>query len=195
VSIVLPVEGPAHLDPGDLGHGIGRVGGLQRPGKEILLFQRLRGQAGIDAGTAEKKKFFHPQIAGRPDNMVLDHQVFIDKLGRPAVIGVNPPDPGGGQENILRPLPTEEIINRRLVQQIEFPARTQQQVVIPGGFQTPDNRRTDQSPVTGHIDFSTFIHNSFIRLKISAPETASHLLRQRHQPSCKTPGSFRANHT
>ena len=47
---VLAVVAPAHLDAGDLGQGVGPVGGLKRAGEEVVLGDGLRGELGVDAG-------------------------------------------------------------------------------------------------------------------------------------------------
>ena len=54
VGAVLAVEAAAELDAGDLGDRVGAVGLLERSGQQVLLFERLRRLARVDAGAAQK---------------------------------------------------------------------------------------------------------------------------------------------
>ena len=49
IGAVLPVVRGTHLDAGDLGDGVGLVGGFQHAGKEMFLLHRLRRVLGVDA--------------------------------------------------------------------------------------------------------------------------------------------------
>ena len=62
---VLPVVAPAHLDAGDLGQGVGPVGGLQRAGEQVFLPHRLGAQLGIDAGGAQEQQALDAVLARR----------------------------------------------------------------------------------------------------------------------------------
>jgi len=72
----------AHLYAGNLGHGIGLIGGLQIAGKEVFLFHGLGTVFPIDTGTAQKKEFFYPIEVRRMNDIRLNHQIVVDKLGR-----------------------------------------------------------------------------------------------------------------
>ena len=56
VEAVLAAIGLGHLDSGDLGDGVGLVGGLERAGEEVILAHGLRGVPGVDAGGTEEEE-------------------------------------------------------------------------------------------------------------------------------------------
>ena len=56
VGAVLSVVALAHLDAGDLGDGVGLVGGFQRAGEQVFFLDRLRAVAGVDAAGSEEKQ-------------------------------------------------------------------------------------------------------------------------------------------
>ena len=61
-----------HLHTGDLGDGIPLVGELQRTGQQIVLFDGLRRQFGIDAARSQEHEFADPRAVRRVDDVVLD---------------------------------------------------------------------------------------------------------------------------
>ena len=82
IKAVLLAQGAAELDAGDLGGGVPLVGGLQRTGEQVLLLDRLRGKAGVDAAAAQEQE---PAGAGAPgalDHMVLDLEVVEQEISR-----------------------------------------------------------------------------------------------------------------
>ena len=65
-----------------LAHGPGSrthffIGGFLRPGEQILFFDGLRTQFGINARRAEKQQFFIAVAVGAVDDVVLDLQILI----------------------------------------------------------------------------------------------------------------------
>jgi hypothetical protein len=60
VGAVLPVVGFAQLDAGDLGDGVGLVGGFQRAGEQRRFRHRLLGETRVDAGAAEEQQALVP---------------------------------------------------------------------------------------------------------------------------------------
>ena len=105
---VLPVVGPAHLNPGDFGHGVGAVGGLQGAGVQIFLLDGLRTVARVDAGRAQEQQ---PLDTGAPrlvDDVGLDGEVFADEFRGIGVVGQYPAHFGGGEEDVFRSLGGEE---------------------------------------------------------------------------------------
>ena len=49
-GFVLPVVGPTHFNPGDLGQRVGTISGLQRSGEQILFLDWLRTKLWVNAG-------------------------------------------------------------------------------------------------------------------------------------------------
>jgi hypothetical protein len=118
---VLPVVGVAHLDPGDLGHGIGAVGGLQRPGEQILLFHRLGAVLGVDARRPQKDQPLDPIEVALVQDVALDLEVVEDELGRVGAVGVDPPHPGGRQKDVVGFFLSKKPRHGRLVHQLQLP--------------------------------------------------------------------------
>src|SRR5512133_2863451 len=78
---VLLVVGAALGNSGYLGNGVGVVGRLQRTGQKVLFLDRLRGHLGIDAGAAQKQQALDITGIGTVNDISLDHQVVVEKLG------------------------------------------------------------------------------------------------------------------
>ena len=62
---ILLVIRPAHLDPRDLGYGIGTVGGLQRTGEQILLFNGLRAVTRVDTRRTQEQQPAHSNAGAK----------------------------------------------------------------------------------------------------------------------------------
>src|SRR5438477_4007363 len=62
----------AKLDPGNFGDGIPFIRWLKGAGEEVFLFERLRGEFGINAGTAQKQQLFYSRPEGSPNQIVLN---------------------------------------------------------------------------------------------------------------------------
>src|SRR5690606_8367815 len=77
---VLAVVCLAQLETGYLGDGIRLVRPLQRTGEEILLLDRLRAIARIDAARAEEHEVPHPGFVRTVNEIGLDHQVLVDEF-------------------------------------------------------------------------------------------------------------------
>jgi len=60
---------------------------------------------------------------GTVDNVGLDHQIIVEKLGPIGVIGLNATHFGCCQENIVRLFLGKELIDSRLVAQVQVLAR------------------------------------------------------------------------
>src|SRR3989442_7700847 len=116
---VLAIERPAHLDAGDLRQGVRAVGRLQRPGEEVLLLDRLRAVARVDAGGAEKKQVAHAGLPGLLEHVGLDRQVLEDEVGGVAVIGDDAPDLRRGEEHDFRALALEGLAHRARIDAVE----------------------------------------------------------------------------
>ena len=112
----------AELQPGDLGDGVGFVGRLERAREERLFLDRLRGELGINAGAAQKEDPFHPRLIGRLYEIRGDHEVVVEEVGGPGVVGVDTADFGGGDDDGLGPPRGHEIDGGPLVAQVEFGA-------------------------------------------------------------------------
>ena len=64
------------------------------------------------------------------DNVILDGQVKVDKVGRIGVVGVDAPYLRRRQDHILRFFLQKELAHRKLIGQIEFVNFRSQQIGI-----------------------------------------------------------------
>ncbi len=75
IKAVLPPQCLTQLDAGDLGDRIPLIGGLQGPGEQRFLADRLLGELGVDAAAAQKQQAAHAAAPGRFDHIGLDLEV------------------------------------------------------------------------------------------------------------------------
>ena len=152
VGSVLTVATFAYLDTGDLGDGVRLVGRLQRAGEQRILGDWLRGKARVDTRRAQKEQPSHAGVQRRRDDVVLDGQILENEVGRVGVVGVNASYLGGGQIDLVDALLGEKARRRRLVEQVEFGAGTQHQILITTLCQSAHQRRADHSAMAGDVD-------------------------------------------
>ncbi|GBE48596.1 hypothetical protein BMS3Bbin12_01776 [bacterium BMS3Bbin12] len=158
VEAVLAPVGLAHLDAGDLGHGVPLIGRFQRTAQQVFFLDRLRGVLGVDAGGAEEQEFAHAGAVGDVDDVGLDEQVVANELGGPGVVGEDAADLGGDEEDVLGADFFEKGVYRRLVGEVEFGVGPGDEVVESGGAQDPADRGTHQTAVAGDVDAGVWLH-------------------------------------
>jgi hypothetical protein len=124
----------------------------------VFLFHRLRGEFGIDAGTAEKQETRYPGHPGVVNDVILNHQVVMDELPLVTAVGDDAADPGSGKKNVFRPLLTKKRFNLALATKIKFGSGSEQQVTVPGSLQRPYDRRTNHAAVACNKNFGIILH-------------------------------------
>src|SRR3989441_660748 len=120
---VLAVVRPAHLDAGNLRQGVRAVGRLERPGEEVLLLDRLRAVARVDARGAEKEQLAHARLPGLLEDVGLDRQVLEDEVGGVALVREDAADLRRGEEHDFRALALEELAHRARIDEVELGVR------------------------------------------------------------------------
>jgi hypothetical protein len=116
----LAVVGPAHLDAGNLGQGIGTIGGLERTGEQILFLNRLRAELGVDAGRAQEEKPVDACTVTGVNDVGLNDQVFADEVRRIEIVGQDAAYLGRSQKNVTGVLALEEVEYSARVGEIQF---------------------------------------------------------------------------
>ena len=149
---VLAVVAPAHLDAGDLGDGVGPVGGFKRPGEQVLLPDGLRAEPGIDAGGAEEEQALDAGVAAGLDDVGLQDEVVADEVGGVGAVGHDAADPGRGEKDKVGPFGGEERVNGGLVEQVELLVRAGKNVAVSPAQQFAVDGRADQAAMAGDID-------------------------------------------
>ncbi len=157
---VLPVVALAELDAGDLGNGIGLVGGFQRAGEQGIFGHGLRRELGVDAAAAQEQQFLHAGSKGRVNHIGLDHQVLVDELGRVGVVGVNAAHLGCGQVHLVGLFCGKEGAHSGLIGQVQLSVHSRDDGVgrMPMRQQMAHDGRTHHAPVACDVNFGSGSH-------------------------------------
>ena len=158
VGIVLTVEGLAQLQTGDLRQSVGLNRRLQLVGQERILPHRLRRFARIGTGTGEEHHPLHTAIVRRLEDVRLNHQIFVDEVGRIGRVGDNPAGQRRGQKEELRPSLVKETIDRHLVPQVQLLTTDRYQVGVALTLQQPRESRADHPGRTGYQYRIALVH-------------------------------------
>ncbi len=165
-SAVLAVVAFAELDAGDLGDGVGLVGGFQRTGEQRVFPHRLWSQLGVDAAGAEEQKQLHTIAEGGVDDIGFHHQILVNELCRIGVVGVNATDLGGGQVDLIGFFGFEEGAHGGLVGEVqlgvgagddvgdELPRFARNDIFL----QMADDGGTHHAPVASNVNFCGLAH-------------------------------------
>ena len=158
VKAVLLAVGLAHLDARDLGQGIGIIGS----GEQVLLFDGLRAELGIDAGRPQKEEFFYAVLPGTMDDVVLDLEILIDELGRIGGIGVDTAHLGSSQNDVVRFFSRKKVAYGLLLSKIKFCMAANAQVFIARAAQSPADSTAHQTAMSGHKEFTVFLQHDVL---------------------------------
>jgi hypothetical protein len=155
---VLIVVGITQLDAGDLGDGVGLVGGLQRAGEQVIFFQWLGGQLGVDAAAAQEHQALHARLVRGVDQVGLDHQVLVQELGPVHVVGLDAAHLGCGNVDVIRLLRLDEIMHGALIEQIQLGPAGGNDPGVARRLQAANNGRAHHATVAGNENFGVFLH-------------------------------------
>ena len=152
IKAVLPAQRLTQLDAGDLGDRIPLIGGLQGPGEQRFLANRLLGELGVDAAAAQKQQAPHAAAPGRFNHVGLDLEVIEQKISRMSVVGLNAAHLGGRQHHHRGLVLLEPALHGRAVFQIQLGATGREQVAVAGPLQRPADGAARHAAVAGHED-------------------------------------------
>src|SRR5690606_36669999 len=96
------------------------------------------------------------------DDIILNGQIFVDKIGAIRVVGHYSADFGGGQKYILWFFCSKEIGNSLLIAQIQLLGCACDNILKTEAFEFIDNSRTYHSAMPCYIYFCVFFHNSVL---------------------------------
>lgn len=65
------------------------------------------------------------------NDIILDHQIIVDKIGTVQTVRHDTADVRRRQEHIVRPFSGKKLVHSGLIRQIQFRMRTKQEVRIP----------------------------------------------------------------
>jgi hypothetical protein len=149
---VLAAHGLDVEDAGDLGDGVGVVGGLERAGQQRGLGHRLPRQLGVDAGRAEQQEPLDADSVGGLEHIDLDAQVVAEEVSRVGVVGQDAADLGRGEHDDLRPVCLEERARGCLVSQVQVDGRRSQKAPESLPLEVPPHRGADEASMAGYVD-------------------------------------------
>ena len=148
IATMLAAISLAQLEPGDFGNGIPLVGWLERASQQAAFRHRLRREARINAGGAEKQQFCDAGASRRFDHVYRDCQIVVEEIAGMGVVGMNAAHPRRGEQHRLRAMLVEPAVDCRLVAEIDCIAADSQNLafLLP---QSADQRRTDHAAMAG----------------------------------------------
>jgi len=151
IGSVLTAIGLAELDPGDLGDGVPLIRRLEGPGQQMLLADRLGGELGIDAGTAQKKELADTDSMRFRDDVVLNLEVLEQEGNRLGVVGEDAANPRRGQNHVLGTLLIEEATDSACICEIEFVAGASDESRVALAVEFAPDGAADESLVAGDV--------------------------------------------
>jgi hypothetical protein len=103
----------------DLGDRIGFVGSLQGARQQCLLADRLWRLARINAGRAEEQKLLDTRAMCRMDDIGLDEQVVVEKVGWKRIVGVDAAHAAGSEKDDPRPMRRHPLFDMGLAAEVD----------------------------------------------------------------------------
>jgi hypothetical protein len=143
----LAVVRPAHLDARDLGKRIRSIGRFERPREQVVLANRLRAVARIDARRSEEQDALDAVRVRRFQDVRLDAQVAHQEIDRISVVGENATDLRRGQHDDLRPALLEKAGGRRCILEVELRVRSRHELAPSDAPQLAHDGRADEPPM------------------------------------------------
>ena len=143
----------AHFQPGDLSDRIAFIGALERPGEQCIFRYRLWCQLRINTRTAEKQQFLHMMIVTAFDNIALYLHIFIGKICRRRIIGIDTSHFCSRQYHHVRFLFFKKVSDLCLLCQFQLFMGSTDDILVSLPFQSPYNGTSYQPSVAGYIDF------------------------------------------
>ena len=148
----------AEFQPGDLGDGVGFVGGLKLTAKERVLADRLLRKFWVDASAAQEEQSLDPGTVGLVDGVLSDGQILEHELGWIRVVGVDAADSGGRDDNDIRLFRCVEIADGLLVGEIEFAADAGGDILETFRSERANHGRADHATMPGDVDMGVLTH-------------------------------------
>ena len=92
------------------------------------------------------------------DDVVLDPQIFEEKLDRKIVVGLDSPNLRGGHHDDRRPLLVEKAPDRVAFLEIKFAARSGEEMIVAFRRKFAGNGAPGEPPMSRDIYRFTFMH-------------------------------------
>ena len=98
------------------------------------------------------------KIVAAFDDITLNLHIFICEIGRRRIIGIDTPYLCRGKNDHIRPFRLKKCPDLFLTRQVQFLMCSADDIVIPFFPEISDNRASDQSSVSRHINFIRLFH-------------------------------------
>ncbi|EKD30528.1 MAG: hypothetical protein ACD_78C00018G0001 [uncultured bacterium (gcode 4)] len=118
----------------------------------------MRCEFRVDATGTEEEEFPNSGEITIVDDVILYLEILIDEIRWIIAIREYSSDFGGREEDIFRFFWLEKSPYLILIQEIKFRSRPAEEIGISEGFEFPLDSRSDESVVSGDVDFGSFIH-------------------------------------
>lgn len=152
IKAVLPPQRLTQLDAGDLGDRVPLIRGLERPGEQRFLTDRLLGELGVDAAAAQKQQTPHATAPRRFNHAGLDLEVVEQEIGRVGVVGLDATYLGRRQHHHRGLVLGKPALHSRAVFQIQLGAAGCDQVGVARPLQRAADGAARHAAVAGHED-------------------------------------------
>ena len=152
IKAVLPAQRLTKLDAGDLGDRIPLIGGLQGPGEQRFLADRLLGELRVDAAAAQKQQAPHAAAPGRFDHVGLDLEVVEQEISWVGVVGLDAAYLGRRQHNHRGLVLGKPALHGEAIFQVQLGAAGREQVAVARSLQRPADSASRHAAVAGHED-------------------------------------------
>jgi hypothetical protein len=86
------------------------------------------------------------------------HDVLIDELSLVGIVCKDAPNLCGGEKDIFRLFPLKECLDISLTGQVEFSARSGNEICITFRHESAEEGRAHQTTMAGDKDFTLFFH-------------------------------------
>src|SRR5262249_25993227 len=143
-------------------------GRLKLAGEQVFLLDRLRRMAWVNARRPEELEFFYAIAVSGMDDVGLDGQVLVEKIGRKGAVGEHASDFRGCHEHVFRSVPGEECVDGLAVAQVQLGVAFQDEVLVIASLEIPMNSRANQPPMAGDEDTACLVHALYQRITVGA---------------------------
>ena len=151
--------GLAELDAGDLGDGVGVVGGLERAGEEGVFADGLGGELGVDTGTAEEEELGAAEVGGGFDEVVLEGEIFEEEFDGLFGIRHDAAHARGGVDDKFGAFFFKKGADCGAVEEVEFGAGAGEDLGEALAGEGADDGAANHAAVAGDEDFRVGCHS------------------------------------
>lgn len=160
IPSILFAEVQTEFITGDFCQSITLVRRLQRACQQILFLDRLRRLARIDAAGAQEAELFDFMQVTLHDHVVLDFEVFQQKLRAMRFVRHDPADFCAREDHIIRMFRIEEILDGLLIAEIKLRMGPLEDIGIAFLFELADACAADHAAMAADKNPGIFVNHN-----------------------------------